>query len=147
VLFDGGVRFDPKDQLFNMWHSCGFRDGICYATSKDGIHWDRPNLDVSPRENRVLPYQKGWALSGFFVALDDETKDPAQRFKMLADHRYPGQENPCLVLALSDRAPNERLVGSLSPQLHPLDLFTIHRPKLYPPLGGAGISTGGGGYP
>jgi hypothetical protein len=94
VLFDGGVRFDPKDQLYKMWYACGFRDGICYATSKDGMHWDRPDLDVSPGENRVLPYHKGWALSGFSVALDDETKDPAQRFKMLAYHRYPGEENP-----------------------------------------------------
>src|SRR5271165_5495157 len=63
VLFDGGVWFDPKDQMFKMWYACGFRDGICYATSKDGVRWKRPALDVAPGENRVLPYQKGWALS------------------------------------------------------------------------------------
>ncbi len=88
VLFDGGVWFDPKDQLFKMWYAAGFRDGIALATSKDGLHWERPQLDVSPGENRVLPYQKGWELSGFSVALDQLTKDPAQRFKMLAYHRY-----------------------------------------------------------
>ena len=101
VLFDGGVWFDPKDQLFKIWYTCGFRDGICYASSKDGIRWDRPQLDVSPGENRVLPYHKGWELSGFSVALDQFTSDPAQRFKMLAYHRYKnrfpgdkGEENP-----------------------------------------------------
>jgi hypothetical protein len=36
----------------------------------------------------VLPYHKGWYLSGFSVALDQHTNDPAQRFKMLAYHRY-----------------------------------------------------------
>lgn len=91
VLFDGGVWFDPKNQLFKMWYAGGFRDGICYATSKDGLHWDRPQLDVSPGENRVLPYHKGWQLSGFSVALDQFTSDPAQRFKMLAYHRYKGR--------------------------------------------------------
>ena len=101
VLFDGGVWYDPKDQIFKMWYAGGFRDGICYATSKDGLHWDRPTLDVSPGENRVLPYQKGWELSGFSVALDPYTRDPAERFKMLAYHRYKnrfpgdkGEENP-----------------------------------------------------
>ncbi|MGB8166340.1 MAG: hypothetical protein WCF18_02545 [Chthoniobacteraceae bacterium] len=101
VLFDGGVWFDPQDRLFKMWYAAGFRDGIAYATSKDGLHWERPQLDVSPGENRVLPYQKGWELSGFSVALDQFANDPAQRFKMLAYHRYhnrfpgdKGEENP-----------------------------------------------------
>ena len=101
VLFDGGVWFDPQDRLFKMWYHAGFRDAICYATSKDGLHWERPQLDVSPGENRVLPFQKGWALSGFSVALDQNTRDAAQRFKMLAYHRYKnrfagdkGEDNP-----------------------------------------------------
>lgn len=42
VLFDGGAWFDPQDRLFKMWYAGGFRDGICYATSKDGLHWERP---------------------------------------------------------------------------------------------------------
>ena len=101
VLFDGGVWYDPADQVFKMWYVGGFRDGICYATSKDGIHWERPSLDVSPAENRVLPYHKGWALSGFSVALDQLAPKPSERFKMVAYHRYKnrfagdgGDENP-----------------------------------------------------
>ena len=101
VLFDGGVWFDPQAQLFKMWYHAGFRDGICYATSKDGLHWARPQLDIAPGGNRVLPFQQGWALSGFSVALDQHTRDPAQRFKMLAYHRYKnrfpgdqGEDNP-----------------------------------------------------
>ncbi len=101
VLFDGGVWYDPRDRTFKMWYAGGFRDGICYATSQDGIHWERPPLDVAPGTNRVLPYHKGWELSGFSVALDLHTGDPDQRFKMLAYHRYknrypgdPGEENP-----------------------------------------------------
>ena len=58
-------------------------------------------LDVVPGENRVLPYRKGWELDGFSVVLDQYTRDPAQRFKMLAYHRYKnrfpgdkGDDNP-----------------------------------------------------
>lgn len=88
VLFDGGVWFDPQDQLFKMWYAAGFRDGIALATSTDGLHWQRPSLDVEPGTNRVLPFHKGWKLTGFSVALDPYTSDARQRFKMLAYHRY-----------------------------------------------------------
>jgi len=78
--FSDGVWFDPKDNLYKMWYYGGHGGGTtCYATSKDGVHWDKPKLDVVPDTNIVY---KGARDSGT-VWLDYETKDPEQRFKMM----------------------------------------------------------------
>ena len=44
--FSGGAWYDPEDELFKMWYTAGWLASMCYATSKDGIHWEKPNLDV-----------------------------------------------------------------------------------------------------
>src|SRR3954465_9817697 len=44
--YSDGVFFDPADNLFKMWYA-----GVgatLYATSVDGVHWDKPSLDVKP---------------------------------------------------------------------------------------------------
>lgn len=43
--FSGGVWYDGKDKLYKCWYLAGWANGIAYATSKDGIKWDRPDLD------------------------------------------------------------------------------------------------------
>ncbi|MDD4872319.1 MAG: hypothetical protein PHR77_17345 [Kiritimatiellae bacterium] len=78
--FSDGVWYDPIDHLFKMWYYAGHGgSATCYATSKDGIHWDKSKLDVVPDSNIVY---KGGRDSGT-VWLDHNTKDPAQRFKMM----------------------------------------------------------------
>ena len=37
-----------------LWYHAGWFDGIGYAISQDGLHWERPMLDVEPGTNRVL---------------------------------------------------------------------------------------------
>ena len=77
--FSDGVWFDPKDNLFKMWYYAGHGGGqTCYATSKDGIRWEKPKLDVVPDTNIVL---KGGRDSNT-VWLDHNAADPQQRFKM-----------------------------------------------------------------
>ena len=76
---DGGVWWDPKDKLFKMWYMAGRRYSMAYATSKDGIHWDRPQLDFDPGTNRILP---GLAPDSTTVWLDHFTANPNERFKM-----------------------------------------------------------------
>ena len=39
---DGGVWWDPQDGLFKMWYEAGWLQTMAYATSKDGVHWNRP---------------------------------------------------------------------------------------------------------
>ena len=36
--------YDPTEGVFKLWYNCGQRTG--YATSSDGLHWQRPNLGL-----------------------------------------------------------------------------------------------------
>nr|WP_302614816.1 glycosyl hydrolase family 32 [uncultured Bacteroides sp.] len=76
---DGGVWWDPKDQLFKMWYEAGWLHRMAYATSKDGLHWERPNLDVVPGTNQIVPEI---VADSSTVWLDHFTKNPEERFKM-----------------------------------------------------------------
>jgi len=48
--YSGGVWYDPAGQLFKLWYSAGTEAWVThwlsYATSADGIRWERPALDV-----------------------------------------------------------------------------------------------------
>ena len=92
--FGDGAWFDPQDRVFKLWYHAGWFDGNAYATSKDGVHWERPSLDVTPGTNRVLPVREvdGHRLmrDGTSVWLDQTAKDPAQRWKMFV---YSRQEH------------------------------------------------------
>ena len=82
----GGVWWDPEQKLFRMWYEAGWIHTICYATSQDGIHWDRPNLDLQPGSNRIL--DPSMTPDSWAVFPDYEKQDPAARWKMFL--RPPG---------------------------------------------------------
>jgi hypothetical protein len=71
--------------LFKMWYEAGWIGTMAYATSADGVHWERPNLDLEPSTNRLLP---GLVPDSTTVVLDHDAADPAERFKMFL--RGPG---------------------------------------------------------
>lgn len=77
--FSDGVWYDPADSLFKMWYMGGYCSATCYATSKDGIHWNKPVLDVQPGTNIVLSTGRR---DSSLVWLDLEEADPARRYKM-----------------------------------------------------------------
>lgn len=52
----GGVWYDEEERLFKMWYEAGWLRHMCYAVSKDGLHWERPELDEVPGTNIILPY-------------------------------------------------------------------------------------------
>ena len=78
MSFSDGVWYDPQDKLFKMWYMSGAARHTCYASSKDGLAWEKPNLNVKPGTNIV---QSG-ARDSSTVWLDQEEKDPKRRFKM-----------------------------------------------------------------
>ncbi len=88
MVFSDGVWYDPQDQLFKMWYMGGYCKTTCYATSKDGVHWDKPSLDVVLGTNIVhnVPRDSGT------VWLDLLEKDPQRRFKMFL-YLHPDQSN------------------------------------------------------
>ena len=75
----GGVWFDPADKLFKMWYEAGWLNALAYAVSEDGIHWQRPDLDVRPGTNQLVPE---FHPDSTTVFIDHDAADPAQRFKL-----------------------------------------------------------------
>ena len=82
----GGLWWNPSLQQFQLWYEAGWINTICYATSRDGLRWERPNLDVQPGTNRVLPADM--RCDSWTVVLDHGAKDPQEKYKMFV--RGPG---------------------------------------------------------
>ncbi|MAE65839.1 MAG: hypothetical protein CMJ18_16335 [Phycisphaeraceae bacterium] len=84
----GTVHYDDESKQFRMWYQ-GWKktDGtsaglLYYATSRDGIHWDKPALDKQTGSNIVThPPIQGFQCPGIFR--DDTEPDPRRRYKML----------------------------------------------------------------
>jgi hypothetical protein len=79
AVFNDGVWFDAQDRLFKMWYHAGWFDGTALATSRDGLNWDRPALDIVPGTNRVLPPHGKARRDGCSVWLDPHTSDNPSR--------------------------------------------------------------------
>lgn len=82
--FNGGVFFDQKDRKYKMWYHAGWFDGSAYAESRDGIHWQRLS---GPDSDRVLARIPGYMRDGDMVWLDENAKNPEERYKMLVFYR------------------------------------------------------------
>lgn len=85
--FQDGVFYDPKDRLYKIWYHAGWFDGTAYSYSEDGLRWIRPDLDVEPGTNRVLPRRDPYQRDGAGVWLDGETANSRERFKMFVYFR------------------------------------------------------------
>ncbi len=93
----GGVWWDPDLGRFRMWYEAGWIHTICYATSRDGLHWDRPELDNEPSTNRIL--DPALTPDSWTVFPDYEGNNPDQQWKIYM--RPPGGNLPgkCMVSA------------------------------------------------
>ena len=91
VLQPGTVIWDEEDQIFKMWYNTiGTRerpdveDFLCYATSKDGITWEKPDLGLiefqGSKANNIFLKWSGWTHS---VLKDKRDPDPSRRYKLL----------------------------------------------------------------
>ena len=76
VMLDEGV--------YKMWYSANGEDGVardCYATSTDGIHWERPNLGLidyqGSRNNNIIPLSRE-------TIFKDPSAEPERRFKSIS---------------------------------------------------------------
>jgi hypothetical protein len=80
--FSDGVFYDPADKLFKIWYM-GVASTL-YATSQEGVRWNKPALDIRRGTNAV---HLGGRDSST-VWLDTDEKDPARRFKFLYSAGY-----------------------------------------------------------
>ena len=103
----GSVIYDEQERIFKAWYGGKsgrqkeYRPGslsecsvLCYATSTDGVHWDRPALDLNEvmgtRENNVVvgdDHHNG--LGHWESTLKDPLEiDPRRRYKALGWSSY-----------------------------------------------------------
>ena len=96
----GTALYDPQDSLFKMWYLTGpYVDGMVqirqrnalgnvtllgYATSTDGVHWEKPILNQVDFEgstaNNLVDIGRT-NCEGIAVIYDEHETDPARRYK------------------------------------------------------------------
>jgi hypothetical protein len=76
MIFSDGVFYDPEDQYFKIWYRG--KANTLYARSRDGVRWERPDLDIQPGTNIVHIGSHDSST----VWLDLDEKDRARRYKM-----------------------------------------------------------------
>ena len=59
---------------------------LCYATSKDGFHWEKPTLNLveyeGSKENNII-FQPRDGIDSAVIIKDNEDSDPSRRYKMM----------------------------------------------------------------
>ena len=92
LLNRGSVIYDEQARLFKMWYSVYTADLkeqlLCYATSRDGIKWDKPMVNAADRSNVIPGFR---AANPPSVFKDVHESDPARRYKMLYGADRNGQ--------------------------------------------------------
>ena len=116
VLLWGTVIYDEQEDLFKIWYMTwgsrehallGYRTPMCYATSTDGVHWNRPEYTHCPFELKNLDDPDGpplkypvnnivlnrtdsdHGMDSPTIIKDLQDPDPARRYKMSCWHRLP----------------------------------------------------------
>ncbi len=84
----GAVYPDGAAGPFRLWY--GASGGLLYATSQDGVHWEKPAMGLYPykgtRANNIV--FKGFACPS--VLLDKRETDPDRRYKMVGSRVEKG---------------------------------------------------------
>jgi predicted neuraminidase len=118
-LGQGGVFFDPAENLFKMFYTAGWRGALAMATSPDLKHWTRPELGLHGG-NILLPTGVAWGeglgqTAGSDNALwyDINAKDPMERIKYLTCWSH---------------APKDQLVKGVTHSLQVSDGVTWSKP-------------------
>lgn len=85
VFLFGRAIYDQEEKIYKIWYYC---DGghVAYATSQDGLIWDKPELDVVMRDgqktNLVIERgDLGYFYENFGVIKDKSDPDQNRRYK------------------------------------------------------------------
>ena len=86
------------DGVYKMWYDAIANDGsrwLCYATSADGVHWDKPSLGIVPFGDRrdtniVFPAKKRSHEPGCVFVDTNPDCSPDERYKMVCSYDGPG---------------------------------------------------------
>jgi len=97
------IIYDEDEHIFKMWGTIfryvfydsrknnGYTYWTVYLTSKDGIHWQKPNLGIvefnGSKDNNIVMQGEWWATVGT-VLKDKSEPDNLKRYKMLYTDVY-----------------------------------------------------------
>jgi hypothetical protein len=92
----GNVLFDEDEKIFKMWYLCepmnrdyfDHANVTCYATSTDGIHWQKPALGTLKAKNGK-PHNAVSTVDLANVMKDRHDPDPPRRYKMVTFQPKP----------------------------------------------------------
>lgn len=87
----GTAIFDEEEGCFKMWYTAQPSRAkpdagpfLCYATSADGVHWDKPELDLveyeGSRANNIVLRGVNWT---HCILKEDVECEPERRYKLL----------------------------------------------------------------
>ena len=97
------IAYDEDQRLFKLWYKCALADSnviaqmmpprtingvgwfLCYATSRDGIAWERPELGLHSFAGSTKNNAVARDVANVGVFKDRHDPDPARRFKMIFD--------------------------------------------------------------
>ena len=93
VIAWGSVIYDKEEQIFKCWYEVYRQNlprekqtSLCYATSKDGFHWEKPTLNLveyeGSKENNII-FQPRDGIDSAVIIKDNEDSDPSRRYKMM----------------------------------------------------------------
>lgn len=107
------------DGEYRMWYtgSDGEDRRVCYAVSRDGIHWDKPKLGLveykGGKDNNLVGFDGGNAMRGVcaLVLYEPDDPDPGRRFKMLREIAIPGVSWPVHAAVSADGIRWRSLIG------------------------------------
>jgi len=78
IIIGNSLHYDEDDKLFKAWYDVD--GGTAYATSRDGLHWEKPVLGImahgGSKQNNLV--NRGRNLS---VVKDHRESDPSRRYK------------------------------------------------------------------
>src|SRR6185295_16354157 len=91
VITWGSVIYDKEEEIFKIWYEAyrqnaprGQQSSLCYATSKDGLHWDKPILNLveydGSKANNIL-FQPKLGLDSAVIVKDTSDPDPTRLYK------------------------------------------------------------------
>lgn len=94
----GNVLYDADEKVYRMWYDAftkaAARGFVCYATSKDGIHWEKPKLGIheyeGSKENNIVTF--GNTAGVTHVYRNPDTSDPAKRWAMWGKQHRPSDD-------------------------------------------------------
>lgn len=97
----------PKDYVDKGWGFTPKNGVICYAESKDGIHWIKPDMSEKVElDDRRTQNQVSGPFEGSPVLYDKWTSDSSAKFKVIYNYTLGGKE--CRALMVSPDGINWR---------------------------------------